>query len=200
MIPTIDETKDIIKKTEHVNIDVKETISKTIGLEMIDSDYFVSSVEGDPIFDVMELEDVEYDFLSDEYFDYLDKKINGEGIYILLGYACPDNNSDNVIEYEVVDNGEEYVDYSGVLTWNNNVLLALPEDKYYTGDMVTDYGIVVNKTGDEYTIDYSFNDNIHYGHGMGYREISSIENKLDEPLHRILIKLMSEAIIVKDDE
>lgn len=200
MIPTVEETKEIIKKTKHINIDVKETISKTIGLEMIDSDYFVSSVEGDQIFDVMELEGVEYNFLSDEYFNYLDKKIEEEGIYILLSYACPDNDSDNVIEYEVVDDGGDNIEYSGILTWNNDVLLALPEDIYYVGDMVTDYGIVLSKTGDEYTINYSFNDNIHYGHGLGYREISSIENKLDEPLHRILIKLMSEAIIVKDDE
>ena len=30
---------------------------------------------------------------------------------------------------------------------------------------------------------------------MGYRKISSIENELDEPLHRVLIKLMYDAIV-----
>lgn len=199
MIPTIDETKEIIKKTQHINIDVKETILKTISSEWMEENYFVSSLDGDYLFDLMEFEEVEYNFLSDEYFDYINSKISEEGIYIALAYACGECAGDNVIYYETGNLDEDDIEYTGICTWKEDVTLAFPYDKYCVGDMVTDYGIVVYKTGNEYTIDYSFNDNITFGHSMGYRKISSIEHKLNEPLHRMLIKLISEAII-KDNE
>ena len=41
MIPTIDETKQIIENTKHANIDIKETISKTVKAGWIDSNYYV---------------------------------------------------------------------------------------------------------------------------------------------------------------
>ena len=199
MIPTIDETKEIISKTQHVNIDVKETILKTISSEWMEENYFVSSLDGDYLFDLMEFEEVEYNFLSDEYFNYINSKISEEGIYIALAYACEECAGDNPIYYET-ENVDEYgMEITGACTWKDDVTLVFPYNQYYTGNMVTDYGIVVSKKDDEYTIDYSFNDNVTFGHAMGYREISSIENKLNQPLHRMLIKLMSEAIILKDD-
>lgn len=199
MIPTIDETKEIIKKTEHVNIDVKETILKTVTSGWMEENYFVSSIEGDYLFDLMEVEEVEYNFLSDDYFDYINSKISYEGIYIALAYACEECSGDNEINYQTEDLEGEDIEYTGICTWKDDVTLVFPYNQYYTGNMVTDYGIVVSKKDDEYTIDYSFNDNVTFGHAMGYREISSIENKLNQPLHRMLIKLMSEAIILKDD-
>ena len=81
--------------------------------------------------------------------------------------------------------------------WRDNVDLCLPEDAIL-GDMTTDYGIQVFKKDDEFEIIFSFNDSITFGHAMGYREISSIEDKIDEPLHRILIKMMRDAIIFEE--
>ena len=199
MIPTIDETKEIISKTQHTNVDVKETILKTISSEWMEENYFVSSIDGDYLFDLMEVEEVEYNFLSDEYFDYINSKICEEGIYIALAYACEECAGDNPIYYETENLDEDDVEYTGACTWKENITLAFPYDKYCLGDMETDYGIVVSKKDDEYIIDYSFNDRITFGHAMGYRKISSIENKLNEPLHRMLIKLMSEAIILIDE-
>ena len=193
MIPTIQDTKEIIKNSKHVKIDIKETILKTITAGWMEENFFVLSIDGDYIFDLMELEGI-----SDEYFNFINKKIESDGIYITIGYACPDSaTDDNIIEYEIDRLDEAEICYTGICTWKDDVTLVLPCDRYIVGNMITDYGIVVSKKNGEYTIDFSFNDNITFGHARGYREISSIENKLNEPLHRMLIKLMAKGIIIK---
>lgn len=187
VVPTVDEVKEIIKNTKNANIDVSETILRTVRSGWMEENYFVSAIDGSYIFDVMELEGGEYDFLSDEYFEFIDSKLS-DGIYIAIGYACEDCGSQSDIE------GERG---TGVSTWKNDVEFSLPEDANL-GDMETDYGIQVFKKDDKYEIIFSFNDSIRYGHAMGYRKISSIEDKLEEPLHRALIKLMDDAIIFEE--
>lgn len=187
IVPTVDEINRIIKNTKNANIDVEETIHSTVTSGWMDENYFVSTIDGSYIFDVMQSEDVEYDFLSDEYFEFIEDKLD-EGIYIALGYACWECGSESDIE------GEQG---TSVCTWRDDVELSLPEDAIL-GDMETDYGIQVFKKDDKYEIIFSFNDSIRYGHAMGYRKISSIENELDEPLHRVLIKLMNDAIVLKE--
>ena len=187
IVPSVDEINWIIKNTKNASIDVKETILSTVTSGWMEENYFVSTIDGSYIFDVMQLEDVEYNFLSDEYFGFIDNKLD-EGIYIALGYACGDCGSESDID------GEEE---TSVSTWKVDVEFSLPEDAIL-GDMETDYGIQVFKKDDKYEIIFSFNDSIRFGHAMGYRKISSIENELDEPLHRALIKLMNDAIVLKE--
>ena len=91
IIPTIEEVKEIIKNTKHANIDVKETILKTVRSGWMEENYFVSLTDGNYLFDAMESEDIEYNFLAEDYFDYINEKIQDEGIYIALGYADPEN-------------------------------------------------------------------------------------------------------------
>lgn len=187
VVPTVDEVKEIIKNIKNASIDVKETILRTVRSGWMEENYFVSAIDGNYIFDVMELEDVEYNFLSDEYFEFIDNKLS-EGIYIALGYACWECGSESNID------GEQG---TSVSTWRDDVEFSLPEDAIL-GDMETDYGIQVFKKDDKYEIIFSFNDSIRYGHAMGYRKISSIEDELEEPLHRALIKLMNDAIILEE--
>ena len=189
IIPTIEEVKEIIKNTKHLNIDVEETILKTVRSGWMEENYFVSLTDGNYLFDAMEAEDIEYNFLAEDYFDYINEKIQEEGIYIALGYATPENGG--------CENPKEGEEGTGVCTWREDIDLCLPEDAIL-GDMTTDYGIQVFKKDNEIEIIFSFNDNITFGHAMGYREISSIEDKLDEPLHRILIKMMRDAIIFEE--
>lgn len=187
IVPTVEEINWIIKNTKNASIDIKETILSTVTSGWMEENYFVSTIDGSYIFDVMQLEDVEYNFLSDEYFEFINSKLD-EGIYIALGYACGDCGSESDID------GEEGTIVS---TWKVDVEFSLPEDGIL-GDMETDYGIQVFKKDDNYEIIFSFNDSIRFGHAMGYRKISSIENELDEPLHRALIKLMNDAIVLKE--
>ena len=189
IIPTIEEIKEIIKNTEHAQIDVKETILKTVHSGWMDENYFVSLTDGTYLFDAMQIEDIEYNFLGESYFEFINKQLEDEGIYIALGYATPENGG--------CENPKKGEEGTGVCTWIDSVELCLPEDSIL-GDMETDYGIQVSKKNDKFTITFSFNDSITFGHAMGYREISSIEDKLEEPLHRILIKLMNDAIIFEE--
>lgn len=187
IVPTVEEVKEIIKSTSNENINIKETILNATASEWMEENYFVSSVDGNYIFDVMEAENLDYNFLSDEYFEFINNLLE-EGIYIALGYACEECGRESNIEGEIG---------TGVIVGQDNIKLSLPEDAII-GDMETDYGIQVFKKDGQYEIIFSFNDSISYGHAMGYREISSIEDKLEEPLHRVLIKLMNDAIILEE--
>lgn len=189
IIPTIEEAKEIIKNTKHANIDVKETIFKTVRSGWMEENYFVSLTDGNYLFDAMEMEDIEYNFLGEGYFEFINEKIEDDGIYIALGYATPENGG--------CVNPKEGEEGTGICTWKDDMDICLPEDAIL-GDMTTDYGIQVFKKDDEFEIIFSFNDSITFGHAMGYRKISSIENQLDEPLHRILIKMMRDAIIFEE--
>ena len=189
MIPEKSEIEEIIKNTKNAKINVKETILKTVYSGWMEENYFVSSTDGNYLFDVMEIEDIPYNFLADDYFEFINKQIENEGVYIALGYACPENGG--------CENPKEGEEGTGVCTWKDSAELCLPENSIL-GDMTTDYGIQVFKKDDEFEIIFSFNDNITFGHAMGYREISSIEDKLDEPLHRVLIKMMRDAIIFEE--
>ena len=186
IIPTIEEVKEIIKNTKHANIDVEETILKTVRSGWMEENYFVSLTDGNYLFDAMEVENIEYNFLGEGYFEFINEKIEDDGIYIALGYATPENGG--------CVNPKEGEEGTGICTWKDDMDICLPEDAIL-GDMTTDYGIQVFKKDGEFEIIFSFNDSITFGHAMGYREISSIENQLDEPLHRILIKMMRDAII-----
>ena len=187
IVPTVEEVKEIIKSTSNESINIKETILNATASEWMEENYFVSSVDGNYIFDVMEAENLDYNFLSDEYFEFINNILE-EGIYIALGYACEECGRESNIEGEIG---------TGVIVGQDNIKLSLPEDAII-GDMETDYGIQVFKKDGQYETIFSFNDSISYGHAMGYREISSIEDKLEEPLHRVLIKLMNNAIIFEE--
>ena len=186
MIPTINEIEEIINNTKFANVDVKETILKTVQSDWMDENYFVSDSYGEYICDLMEFDDLKYDFLSDSYFEFINEKLDEDGIYIALGYACPQYNIENQSEKRTC-----------VSTCIDNIQLSLPKDSII-GDDTADYGIQIIKKDENYEVIFSFNDNITYGHAMGYRKISSIEDKLDEPLHRVLIKAMNDVIIFKE--
>ena len=189
VIPEIDEVEKIIKNAKHKRVNIEETILQTVKSGWMEENYFVSLTDGTYIFDAMGMEDMEYDFLSDDYFRFIEEKLDDEGIYIALGYACPENGG--------CPNPKDGEEGTGVCTWRDGVDLCLPEDAVL-GDMETDYGIQVFKRNGQYEVTFSFNDSVRYGHAMGYREISSIEDKLDEQLHRILVKMMNDAIIFEE--
>lgn len=187
IVPTVEEVKEIIKSTKNECINIKETILNATASEWMEENYFVLSFNGKFIFEVMEAENLKYNFLSDEYFEFIDNLLE-DGIYIALGYACEECGRESNIEGEIG---------TGVIAGGNNIHLSLPKDAVI-GDMETDYGIQVFKKDDQYETIFSFNDSISYGHAMGYQKISSIEDKLEEPLHRVLIKLMNDAIIFEE--
>lgn len=181
IVPTVEEVEEIIKKTKHAKINIDNTILATERSGWMEDDYFVLLADGTYLIDAMEYEDEDEDI---DEFEFIENNLE-EGIYIALAYACPDNGSTSDIDGE---NG------TGVCSWKDNKEYSLPED-CILGHMEDDYGILVVKKDDEFEITFSINESFRYGPGFGYRKISSIEDKLEEPLHRALIKIMYDVII-----
>lgn len=167
IVPTVEEVKKIIKKTKHTKINIDNTILATERSGWMEDDYFVLLADGTYLIDAMESED------EDEYIDdseFIENNLE-EGIYIALTYACPNNGSSSDIDGE---NG------TGVCSWKDNKEYSLPEG-CVLGHMEDDYGILVCRKDDEFEITFSINESFRYGHGFGYRKISSTEDKLEEP-------------------
>ena len=185
IVPTVEEVKEIINKTKHAKINIDNTILATERSGWMESDYFVLLADGTYLIDAIESE-YENEYVDDS--EFIENNLE-EGIYIALAYACPECGSTSDIV------GEEG---TGVSTWKDNKEYSLPED-CILGHMEDDYGILVSKKDDEFEITFSINESFRYGPGFGYRKISSIEDKLEEPLHRALIKIMYDAIIFEVD-
>lgn len=198
MIPTIDETKQIIENTKHANIDIKETISKTVKAGWIDSNYYVLTPSGAWLPDVFEDEGLKYELLSDSYFEYIDKLIDEDGIYIALAYATEEAYSDTIIKYGVDDEDieEDECFGCGICTWKEDITLYVPAE-LEIGDDESDYGILITKKDEKLEITFAYNESVRFGHGMGYNKIYSIEDKFDTG-HMLLMKLISEAIVLKN--
>lgn len=198
MIPTIDETKQIIENTKHTNIDIKETISKTVKAGWIDSNYYVLTPSGAWLPDVFEDEGLKYELLSDSYFEYIDKLIDEDGIYIALAYATEEAYSDTIIKYGVDDEDieEDECFGCGICTWKEDITLYVPAE-LEIGDDESDYGILITKKDEKLEITFAYNESVRFGHGMGYNKIYSIEDKFDTG-HMLLMKLISEAIVLKN--
>lgn len=199
MIPTIDETKEIIANTKHANIDIKETISKTVKAGWKDSNYYVLTPNAQDLPYVFEDEGLEYEFLSDSYFDYINKMIEDRGVYIALAYVTDEYCTEqNVVKYGVedIDDDEDEIYYYEIETWKDNVTLVVPAE-LEIADEYSDYGILITKENDKLEITFANNESFRYGHGMGHNEINSIEERLDTG-HMLIMKLMSDTIVLKE--
>ena len=202
MIPTIDEIKEIIKNTEHANIDIEKTISNTIKSGWMHEDYFVLNPYNCLISDMIEDDGLEYERLSEDYFNYVYKILDDEGIYIALAYASEEEAGvdDKIIKHNVEYLDEDEILYAGIITWNNGIDLELPEESVATAaiDEHSDYGILVIRKEGKYKISYAYNEYKNYCPG-GSQSIHGIEDELENPVYRLVIKLMSEAIVLKDE-
>ena len=202
MIPTIDEIKEIIKNTEHANIDIEKTISNTIKSGWMHEDYFVLNPYNCLISDMIEDDGLEYERLSEDYFNYVYKILDDEGIYIALAYASEEEAGvdDKIIKHNVEYLDEDEILYARIITWNNGIDLELPEESVATAaiDEHSDYGILVIRKEGKYKISYAYNEYKNYGPG-GSQSIHGIEDELENPVYRLVIKLMSEAIVLKDE-
>lgn len=202
MIPTIDEIKEIIEKTKHVDIDIKQTISSTIKSGWMGEDYFVLGRYNEFLPNEFIDEGLEYELLSDSYFDYVYKMLDDDGIYIALAYASDNGVSmdSETIKHNTEGLDEDEIFYSGICTWRKEVALELPEESLATAaiDEYSDYGIIVIRKEGKFEITYAYNEYENYGPG-GSQSIHEIENELENPVYRLVIKLMSEAIVLKDE-
>lgn len=199
MIPTIDETKAIITNTKHAHIDIKETISKTVKAGWKNSDYYVLTPDALDLPYAFEDEGLKYEFLSDSYFDYINKMIDNEGVYIALAYVTDEYCGDNIIQYGVEnidDIDDDEIFYYEIETWKGSITLVVPAE-LEIADEYSDYGILITKENEKLKITFAHNESVRYGPGMGHNEIHSIEDNLDTG-HMLIMKMISDSIVLKE--
>ena len=133
-----------------------------------------------------------------EFAKDIDKLIDEDGIYIALAYATEEAYSDTIIKYGVDDEDieEDECFGCGICTWKEDITLFVPAELEIVDDE-SDYGILITKNDNKLEITFAYNESVRFGHGMGYNKIYSIENKFDTG-HMLLMKLISEAIVLKD--
>lgn len=203
MIPTSKEIEEIIKNTRNANIDIKKTIINTSRADCINEDYIVLDPYNCDLPYLFEEEGLEYRRLSDEYFDYINRMIDDEGVYIALAFTPHDGGvsmGSETIKYNVEGLDEDEIFYGALITWCKEIALELPEDSLATTaiDEHSDYGISLIRNEGKIEIYYEYNEYENYGPG-GSQSIHSIEDELENPIYRLAIKLMSEAIVLKDE-
>ena len=202
MIPTIGEVKEIIENTKHANIDIKQTISSTVKSGWMGEDYFVLGPYNEFLPNEFIDEGLEYELLSDSYFEYIYKMIDDEGVYIALAYATDEGvfGDSETIKHNVEGLDEDEIFYAGITTWYTGIGLELPEESLATAaiDEHSDYGILVIRKEGKTEITYAYNEYKNYGPG-GSQSIHEIEDELENPVYRLVIRLVSEAIVLKDE-
>lgn len=202
MIPTVKEIEEIIKITKNVNIDIKKTISSTISAGWMGEDYYVLGSHNEFLPDEFIDEGLEYELLSDSYYDYVYKMLDDGGIYIALAYVADFgiSNDSKIFKHNIEGLGEKEISYGGITTWRDEVGLELPEESVATAaiDEYSDFGIIVVRKEKKFEITYAYNEYKNYGPG-GSQSIHEIETELANPVYRLVIKLMSEAIVLKDE-
>ena len=193
-----DEILEIIGKVKGCKVDVKSTIEKTISSHYMHDDFFVEIIGEGTIYDLRTFDGFDLELLSDEFFEFIDSKLE-DGIYISLAYANPENaGNDKVYEFEVENIDNDYCEISGISTWKDSADLLVREDRGLDiGDLESDFGIELYKKGDLMDVTFSWRGRKCWGPGCPI-EICSIEDELHQPLNHLVIKMMHDAIIFEE--
>lgn len=188
--PKFESISDVNMELKDKEIDLKKTIEKVLSKDIGINHEMIVEVEDYGC----DFEELNVKLFTDEFYDKLEElKNEGKWIYIHSVYATTDNAgySENIYGYEINDeiDEDEFDDYYvtvGVDSCVRDCDLIL-SDEYYTGDMTSDYGIMIK--------DGKISFKLYIG-GFG----SSIDpiNNLSEPLHALAIEMLLEIIEFKD--
>ena len=198
-IPSIEEIKLIINATKHANIDIKNIILKTMNFCPVTDEFYVLDSNCIPLSDRFRQEGWEYDQFSDTYFNYVDKLIDGDGVYIMLLFARESEEYDNTIKHDVEGLNKNEIFHAALSTWCIETNLELPKDSPATIniDERDDYGILLTREDGKLKITYAYSEYSPCG-PCGYKAIRNIENKLENPVFRLVIMLMFMSILPTD--
>ena len=198
--------KKIISKTKNSSVNVEETIMNTISSDFMLRDAYVEIETGGAFGQIkhyMEEEGLKYEFLSNEYFDFIEKCIESDeygDIYIALAYANEENvGCGEKLEYHIEGIDEDLIWSTGISTWRDEKTLIFNyDDPVIFGSINEDYGILIKKVNGKNVAIFG-NRDVHGCYGP-YAPIyfKSIEDQLDEPLYQILIEMMHDAIIFEE--
>lgn len=198
-IPNIDVTKMMVNFTKHLDIDIEETISRTMNAGWMADDYVVWGGNDTPLPRLFELNGFEYDPFEESYWDGFNHLIDEMGVYIVLALATEGEGPGEEFKYNTEGLDEEDICHANILTWRSHVDFELPEDSPATRniDYRDDYGILLTRNEGKLEICYAYNEFNPAG-PCGYKEIREIEDELENPVFRLVIVMMLGAIVLKD--
>ena len=151
------EVLEIAKRLENEDIDIKRTIEKAATAGYLGEKHFYCTVieEGGFTHTVPEILGDRYKSqpLDNLYFDIISKALDNDGIYISLAYCSsnlilPDENCDEIIEYDDYDLEEDEYEYLveyGLISADNIKKFKVYAEEGIAGhDPTEDVGIMTN--------------------------------------------------------
>ena len=199
LVGDIELTKMIIKFTKHLDIDIEETISRTMDAGWLNEDYFVLGWNGATLPRLFELNGFEYDPFEETYWDGFNHLVDDMGVYIVLAFATEGAGSSHTYTYDVDGLSDAEIYSANISTWRHDVNFEFPKDSPATRniDERDDYGILLTRDEGKLEINYAYNEFNPAG-PCGYKSIREIEDELENPVFRLVIFLMLDAIVLKD--
>lgn len=212
------ETLEIAKKLENADIDIKQTIEKAATAGYLGEKHFYCTVieEGGFTHTVPEILGDRYKSqpLDNLYYDIISKALDHDGIYISLAYCSsniilPDENCDEIIEYDDYDLEEDEYEY--LLEYAFITADSIKKFKIYAEEGIAghrrtdDVGIMVNIIDGKYKAYFALRSTDQCM--SSFRVIPLMEKyekehplSLKNPINKILIEMMDKAIVLKKIE
>ena len=212
---TNDETIKIAEKLENSDIDIKKTIEKAATAGYLGEKHFYCTVieEGGMIHTVPEILGDRYKSqpLDNLYFDIISKALDLDGIYISLAYCSPnilipDENCDEIIEYDEYDLDEDEYEYLieyGLISADILKKFKVFAEEGIAGHQPTeDVGIITNIIDGEYKSYFALRSTDRCMSSfsvMPFSEDYPKEHPLSfkNPINKILIEMIDKTIILK---
>ena len=206
----------IAQKLEHAdNIDIKKTIEKAATAGYLGEEHFYCTAieEGGFTYTGPEILGDRYKSmpLDNMYFDMISKSLDFDGIYISLAYCnahlrIPDDECDEIIEYDDYDLEEDEYDYMMeycLITADSIKKFKVYAEEGISGHEPTeDVGILVNIIDKEYkayfglrTTDLCMSSFKVIPFGIDYPKEHPLSFK--NPINKILIEMIDETIVLK---
>lgn len=216
-----EESIKLMNEIKHVKINVRKTIENAYNSDylsdIIDTEYNVEKVTPgnfcpDNVYDMIESLSI-----TEEYYDKVNELLDESGIYITLAYVYSvdgdtgnpnkvefmddDINLNEIIEdYGSLEEAESFIEIASV---NENILFKSFEWNEIRPDAATSYGIKVQKSDDEFTIEVGY-----MGGGMHAipPKFSKFRDDRDKfsvfdincPVCQIITKLICDSIVIDD--
>lgn len=212
MISDVEALK-IAEKLETDDIDIKKTIEKAATAGYLGEEHFYCTVieDGGYTHTVPEILGNRYKSqpLDNLYFDIISKALDHDGIYISLAYCnsniiLPDENCDEIIEYDEYDLDDDEYEYLveyGLISADQIKKFKVYAEEGISGHQPTeDIGIMTNIIDGEYKTYFALRSTDRCMSSFMILPLSTEYDKehplsLKNPINKILIEMIDSAII-----
>ena len=210
-----EEILKIVEKLENSDIDIKKTIEKATTAGYLGEKHFYCTVleEGGSTHTIPEILGDRYKSqpLDNLYYDIVSKALDLDGIYISLAYCSsnillPDENCDEIIEYDDYDLDEDEYEY--MIEYSLISADSLKKFKVYAEEGISghqpteDVGIITNIIDGEYKSYFALRSTDRCMSSflvLPFSEDYPKEHPLSfkNPINKILIEMIDKTIILK---